>query len=59
MWGSLGLAQVGIQISPILNNFWSSKWKGFILCGRLSPLVLLSPWSFGAGALRMDLSDTT
>lgn len=51
MWEFLGLAQLDIQISPALNNFWSPKWHDFLLCGRLILLALLrDPHSLGLGA---------
>lgn len=46
------MAQVCIQISPALNPFWSSKWHGFLLCCRLSPLVWLWSQASGGGPLR-------
>lgn len=50
MWEFLELAQLDIQISPALNNFWSPKWHDFLLCGRLILLALLrDPHSLGLG----------
>lgn len=53
----------GHDIFPALIHFLSSKWQGFLLGGRLSPLVLLRYiqslvlWrqASGVGTLRIQL----
>lgn len=46
---SAGWPRVGMKISPGLNSLWISKWHGFLLGGKQSPVCLRGPQSRALG----------